>query len=134
MLLMVLMLLSVAAEIVSIGAVLPFIGVLAAPEVVFEHEAVARIASAWGIESPGQLVLPLTIAFVSAALISGAIRLLLSWVSTRLTYNTGADLSLEVYRRTLYQPYRVHISRSSSEVISGITTKVGSTILGLFPE
>ena len=130
-LLMVLMLLSVAAEIISLGAVLPFIGVLAAPEVVFGHRVVARAASAWGIESPDQLVLPLTIAFAAAALISGAIRLLLAWVSTRLTYNTGADLSLEVYRRTLYQPYRVHISRSSSEVISGITSKVGATILGV---
>jgi ATP-binding cassette subfamily B protein len=36
-----------------------------------------------------------------------------------------------VYRRTLYQPYSVHVARSSSEVISGITTKVGGTMLGV---
>ena len=57
--------------------------------------------------------------------------MLLSWVSTRFTFSTGADLSLEVYRRSLYQPYRVHIGRSSSEVISGITSKVGGTMLGV---
>ena len=39
--------------------------------------------------------------------------------------------AVEVYRRTLHQPYRVHIGRSSSEVISGITIKVGGTMLGV---
>jgi ATP-binding cassette subfamily B protein len=130
-LLMGLMLISVAAEIISLGAVLPFLGVLAAPDLMFKHRVVADAARAWGIESADQLALPLTIAFASAALFSGAVRMLLAWVSTRFTYNTGADLSLDVYRRTLYQPYRVHISRSSSEVISGITNKVGSTMLGV---
>jgi ATP-binding cassette subfamily B protein len=36
-----------------------------------------------------------------------------------------------VYRRTLYQPYDVHVARNSSEVISGITNKVGGTVLGV---
>ena len=126
-----LMMVSVVAEVISLGAVVPFIGVLAAPDMVFEHRAVADLARAWGIMSTDQLALPLTIAFASAAIISGAIRMLLSWVSTRFTFSTGADLSREVYRRSLYQPYRVHIGRSSSQVISGITSKVGGTMLGV---
>jgi ABC-type multidrug transport system fused ATPase/permease subunit len=77
------------------------------------------------------LVLPLTILFVAAALFAGAIRVLLLWVSTRFTFAAGADLSMEVYRRTLYQPYSVHLARSSSEVISGIANKVGGTVLGV---
>src|SRR5262245_46386248 len=93
-----LMLVSVAAEVVSLGAVVPFIGALAAPEVVFQHRVVADLARGWGVTSPDQLVLPLTIAFATAAVVSGAVRLLLSWVSTRFTFNTGADLSREVYR------------------------------------
>jgi ABC-type multidrug transport system fused ATPase/permease subunit len=48
----------------------------------------------------------------------------LLWVSTRLAFGAGADLSLMVYRRTLYQPYQVHVARNSSEVIVGITNKV----------
>jgi len=130
-LLMGLMIASVVAEIVSLGAVVPFIGALAVPDVVFKHRLVADLAQAWGITSADQLVLPLTLAFASAAIISGGVRMWLSWVSTRFTFNTGAELSLEIYRRTLYQPYRVHIGRSSSQVISGITSKVGGTMLGV---
>lgn len=129
--LMGLMLVSVFAEIVSLGAVLPFIGALAAPQAVFNHPVIGEIARRSGIDSPDQLALPLTLAFVGAALISAAIRMLLTRVSTRFTFTTGADLSQEVYRRTLYQPYPVHTKRSSSEVISGITSKVGGTMLGV---
>ncbi len=130
-LLMGLMLVSAFAEVVSLGAVLPFLGILVAPDRVFNHPIVADVAQAWGITSADQLVLPLTVAFAAAALIAGTIRILLLWVSTRLAYATGADLSIEVYRRTLYQPYRVHVARNSSEVISGITNKVNGVVFGV---
>jgi len=130
-LLMGLVLLSAVAEVVSIGAVLPFLAVLAAPDVVFAHPAAAGIVRALGIGSAEEFVLPLTIAFVAAALASGAIRLLLLRASTRFAFGTGSELSIEVYRRTLCQPYSVHVGRSSSQMISGITQKVGSSMLGV---
>jgi ABC-type multidrug transport system fused ATPase/permease subunit len=122
-----LMLVSAFAEVVSLGAVLPFLGILTAPGLVFKHPAVANVAKAWGITSADQLVLPLTVAFAAAALIAGSIRILLLWVSTRLAFACGADLSIEVYRRTLYQPYRVHLTRNSSVIISGMG-KVEATV------
>lgn len=118
--------LSSFAEVVSLSAVLPFIGVLTQPEKVLASPALAGIVRAMGITSGAELVLPLTIGFAVAALVAGALRLLLLWVSIRLSNATGADLSIEVYRRTLYQPYSVHVARSSSEIISGITQKVGT--------
>lgn len=119
------------AEVVSLGSVLPFVGVLAAPEVIWKHRFIADIARWFGISSSEDLVLPLTLAFVGAALFAGAVRVLLLWVSTRFTFAAGADLSLEVYRRTLYQPYSAHLVRSTGDVISGITNKVGGTVLGV---
>lgn len=87
---------------------------------------VANIAAAWGITTADQLLLPLTVLFAAAALAAGAIRMLLLWANTRLAYAAGADFSIDVYRRTLYQPYHTHISRNSSVVISGITHKVAN--------
>jgi ATP-binding cassette subfamily B protein len=131
MLLLGLMLVSAFAEVVSLGAVLPFIGILTAPDRVFSHPIVADVVQAWGIASVDQIVLPITVAFATAALIAGAIRILLLWVTTRLAVVSGADLSNEVYRRTLYQPYRVHAARNSSDTISGITSKVDITVFGV---
>jgi ABC-type multidrug transport system fused ATPase/permease subunit len=125
-LLLILTVLSSIAEVVSLGAVLPFIGILTQPEKVFASPWLAGLVQTLNITSGAELVLPLTIGFALAALIAGGLRLILLWVSIRLGNTTGADLSIEVYRRTLYQAYNVHIARSSSEIISGITQKVGT--------
>jgi ABC-type multidrug transport system fused ATPase/permease subunit len=120
------------AEVISLGAVLPFIGILVAPDRIFNHPAAAHFVQAWGITSASQLVWPLTVAFALAALLAGAVRTLLLWGSTRLSYATGAELSMDVYRRTLYQPYQTHVARNSSVVISGITTKVNDAVNVLY--
>ncbi len=131
-LLMGLMLVSAFAEVISLGAVLPFLGILVAPDRVLSHPIVTPLAQAWGITTADQLVLPLTVAFASAAVLACAVRVLFLWVSTRLAFASGADLSIDVYRRTLYQPYRVHVARNSSDVISGITNKVGGAVVVLY--
>ena len=73
-------------------------------------------------------MLPLTITFGVVALFSNGVRASLLWVSTRVSFAVGSNLSNEIYRRTLYQPYDVHLARNSSEVINGISTKVGEVI------
>lgn len=121
--LLVLMIFASFAEILSIGAILPFLAAITAPSRVFEHPAAQPLIHALQLTSAAQLLLPLTIIFCLAALIAGAMRLLLLWASTRLSFATGADLSINIYRRTLYQPYAVHIARNSSEIISVISNK-----------
>jgi len=125
-LLLVLMIVASFTEIISIGAVLPFLAALTAPERIFQFPAMQPFIGALRINSASQLLLPLTIIFGVAALISGGVRLFLLWASTRLSFATGADLSISVYRRTLYQPYAVHVARNSSEIISGISGKTGT--------
>ncbi len=125
-LLLVLTILSSLAEAVSLSAVLPFIGILVQPEKVFHAPLMAGVARALGFTTGASLVVPLAIAFALAALIAGSLRLLLLWFSIRLGNATGADFGIEVFRRTLYQPYGVHVARSSSEIISGITQKVST--------
>ncbi len=119
-----LMLASAFSEVVSLGAVLPFIGILTAPDRVFNKPVVHKLAGVFGITSASQLVLPLVLLFVMVALASGALRLMLLWANTRLSHAIASDLSFEAYRRTLYQPYKVHIARNSSEVINGILVKI----------
>ncbi len=122
------MLLASLAEVVSIGAVLPFLGALTAPERVFEHTLARPVVQALGLTEPAQLLLPLTIAFIIAAIFSGATRLILLWAQTRLSHAIGSDFSINVYRRTLYQPYSVHVARNSSEVIAAARGKVNGVI------
>jgi ABC-type bacteriocin/lantibiotic exporter with double-glycine peptidase domain len=118
------------AEIISIGALLPFLSALTNPDRVFAHPDAQFLIRALEINSSAQLLLPLTVIFAVAALVAGGGRLILTWASTRLSFAAGADLSISIYRRTLYQPYAVHLVRNSSEVINGIVGKSSGVING----
>ena len=43
----------------------------------------------------------------------------------------GSDLSIDIYKHTLYQDYSIHVSRNSSEVINGIITKTATVTKGV---
>jgi ATP-binding cassette, subfamily B, bacterial PglK len=130
-LLLVLMILASLLEVVSISAVLPFLGVLTAPELIYQHPFMQPIIQALELTQPDQLILPLTIFFIVAVLLAAVVRLTLLYVLTRLSFATGADLSINVYHRTLYQEYSVHMARNSSQVIDSIITKTSSVIFNV---
>src|SRR4051812_16203121 len=73
-LLLVFMVASAFSEVLSIGALLPFIAALAAPDTLLRHPAAASLARWAGIENAADLLLPLTLTFIAAALIAGAMR------------------------------------------------------------
>ncbi|HKQ13587.1 MAG TPA: ABC transporter ATP-binding protein [Steroidobacteraceae bacterium] len=123
-----LMLVGTFAELVSLGMVLPFLGVLTAPERAFEHVAAQPLIHLFGLTAPQQLLLPLTALFALAAALAGAVRLAMLWLQMRLGSIIGVDLGYEAYRRTLYQPYAVHAARNSSEIIAALMTKIHTIV------
>ena len=133
--LLVVMVLASFAEVISIGAVVPFLGALTSPERIFDHPMAQSFINVLNLTEPRQLLLPLTMVFGVGAVISGVTRLWLLRLQTRLAFATGADLGFRMYRGTLYQPYAVHAARNSSQVIAGISNKtnlvVGDIILPL---
>ena len=122
------MIVSSFAEMVSIGLILPFLGALTAPEKVYDHEMMQHLIQYLDISSPNQIIFPLTLIFVISAMLAGVIRLSLLYFMSRLSFSTGADLSIDIYRRTLYQDYSQHLNHNSSEVINGIITKTNTVV------
>jgi len=108
--------------------VLPFLAVLTDPEMLFGNAYVQPVISMFGITTPKGLILPFTLAFGAAALVSSGMRFLQIWANVRVSFETGADLSISLYRRTLYQPYAVHVSRNSSEIIDAVSSKAVKVI------
>ena len=63
-LLLLVMLLSSVSEIISLGAVVPFLSVLVAPEFIFENKSAKILIDLLNIRSSEELVLPITIFFI----------------------------------------------------------------------
>ena len=127
-LLLIVMLISGGAELVSLGAVLPFLAMLSDPERLWQQPWVQVLAERVGFTAATDLLLPATLAFASAAVLAALIRLTNLWLNGRLAAAVGSDLSCEAYRRTLYQTYAVHLQRNSAAVITGTTTQIMRTV------
>ena len=126
-----LMLVNATTEIISLGALFPFLVVLTTPEKLFNINFIKQLAYSVGILEPAEFVLPLVIIFTVAAIIAAAMRIILMWASIKYGLACGENMSVDLYRRTLYQPYEVHQSRNSSEIIVGITSRVNDVIFGV---
>jgi ATP-binding cassette, subfamily B, bacterial PglK len=129
--LLILMLISSFAEVLSLGAILPFLAALSDPNYIYTHKYAQPLVQILDLTSPDQIILPMVSIFIGAVIFSGIIRVLLLYVMTKLSYAAGADISFEIYNRTLHQNYDVHISRNSSEIINSIIRKTDNVISGI---
>lgn len=106
-------------EAISIGAMVPFLGVLMSPDKVANMQIVLPVVAFFEINSHNELRLLFTLLFVAIILSTGSFRILYYWFQVRLSTSIGVDLSVQVYENTLYQPYGELIKRNSSEILAG---------------
>ena len=118
-------------EMVSIGAILPFLAVLLSPEQAMQYEIVKSISNFFGIRSSEKLFTPLAIILILAVLVSALSRGYLVWRQINLCTSLSNDFCVDAYEKILHQPYLFHISKNSSEFISVINNKV-TGIVGNF--
>jgi ATP-binding cassette, subfamily B, bacterial PglK len=108
------------AELVSIGAVVPFLQVIAAPAAVERLPGVGWAMRQLGAASGAELLWPAAALMIGAAVASAAARIVLIWVSSRYIFGLTYDLSVTVYDRVIRQPYPLYIRRNSADVLSGL--------------
>jgi ATP-binding cassette subfamily B protein len=109
----------------------PFLAVLSDPQQLWQQPQVQELASRVGFNSPSQLLIPVTLIFAATAILAAFIRLSNLWLNGRLAAAIGSDLSIEAYRRTLFQPYAVHLERNTSEVITTTISQISLTVTGI---
>jgi ABC-type multidrug transport system fused ATPase/permease subunit len=118
-------------EAFSISAVFPMMNVFTNPEKLYINPNLKTFINLFDVKSPKELIFYFILIFISLIFLSAILRVLLLWAQLRLGFSTSASFSKSIYLKTLYQPYSVFISRNSSEVISGITTKANAILVYL---
>jgi ATP-binding cassette, subfamily B, bacterial PglK len=129
--LLLLMVLGSISEIISIGLIIPFLAILTAPEELYNLPIMQPIIQYFELTQSAQLIFPITMIFISVAILAGIIRLSLLYMMTRLSYETGVDLGLNIYKNTLSQKYEKHLMLNSSDVINNIVNKTNIVIGGV---
>ena len=130
--LFIVMLIAPLAEVVSIGMLVPFLSLLTDPERIIRYPIMQFFVELCNVSNAREFLFYCFLVFIIAVFISGVVRLMLFWLQNRFSYAVAADFSNNIFKRTIYQPYTVHIDRNSSQVIAGISNKTKSLAPAFF--
>ncbi len=106
------------AELISLASVIPFLLVLTDIDKLLDIKFYFNIINFIGLTSRSQIILFITLTFISAAIVTALIRLLNLFLTGRIAALIGTDLSKRVYKRILEQSYSWHVKKNSSDLIT----------------
>ena len=119
------------AEMVSIGAIIPFLTVLVEAEKFFHDPNIAPLLSFFEIKTNSEFIFFTTISFCFLVLLSAGLKLLLLNTQIRFSHSLGVYFSSEIFKNIISQDYQYHITNNSSDYISNITSKIDSLVGGI---
>lgn len=120
-LLQILSIFSSFVEAISVSAIVPFMAVIGSPDKIYNSKKFNSLINFLEINSKNELIFFITMAFVFIVIFSAFLKWLLIYLNTRTSNEIGSFIAVSLYRRTLFQPYIIHTTRNSSEILAGIT-------------
>jgi ABC-type multidrug transport system fused ATPase/permease subunit len=127
-LLLALMVVGAVAELATLGSLLPFLSLLAGVDQPARIPSFTKVFAAAGATTPREEVWVAATLFAAIALLSAAVRLSLNWSTQMFSALLGHELSVDVQRRILVQPYTFHLTRNSSQAVAAMD-KVESLVI-----
>ena len=126
--LVMLMALSAVAEMASLGALVPFLTLLAT-----QHSNGTMLSGTpWPQHylgsSGSESLLAVTFAFCAIAMTAAAIRVVLNIMLARVNFRIGHEIGSLIYEQALDQPYAHHVRHNSAEIV-GAVAKVDVAIV-----
>ncbi|MDC3298627.1 ABC transporter ATP-binding protein/permease [bacterium] len=115
-------------EMVSLGAVIPFLGLLIDPSMIMDDPRFTDFFSKYGVTEHIDFVFVFASAFVAVSILAGLARLSLLWWSNKVSFATGADISAKMLDNILDQPYEEHISQNSSETVTAFCNYINAAV------
>jgi ABC-type bacteriocin/lantibiotic exporter with double-glycine peptidase domain len=117
-------------ELISIGAVIPFVGFLINPYA-FQQNSYVRFFNeniCCNLVTNIQFVTLVTLLFIALNIFSAISKFYVLRILTKFTFEIGNFLGVELYARSIAQPYKFYLNNRTSSLTSLLTTKATSVI------
>ena len=120
--LLILLLINGLLESLSISTIIPFLTLIVSDENNIDVPIISNYNL--DISASPNILLIITILFSIFIFVSTFLRIFNNFYIARLTAKINIDLSNYIFRNNIYQPYTSYTRKSSSKIISLITSKV----------
>ena len=117
------MVMGAAMEVVGIGVVIPFVGLLGDSDLLHDNKWLSFIGSGLGIRTVHGVLAVLGGGLFIIILVKNLHQLLLAYLQSKFIFEKQAGLASELLRVYLQRPYNFHLQRDSSVLLRNIMTE-----------
>ena len=118
-------------DVVGVGAIPAFVGVISMPDRLLEYAPVRAVYDGLGLTSPDQMVVWAALALIVVFVVKNGYLTFLAYVQAR--YNSGrrVTISNRLFRAYLRSPYTFHLQRNTAELLRNTNSESGSVVGGV---
>lgn len=117
-------------EVVSIGAILPFMGLLTQPDIIYENQWLNLAYTRLGFEDPAQFLLFAGVCLLGIFLFKNVFATFTVWLQLKFSWGVFFSVSTRLLTRYLKMPYEFYLVHNTSKLEKNLVMEVGNTILG----
>ncbi len=118
-------------ETAGIASIMPFMAVLANPEVINTNDFLSQGYAIAGAANSDQFLFVLGIVVLIVLVVSNSFAAFTTWLLLRFVYFSGHKLSCRLFEKYLGAPYSFFLSNNSAELVKNITNDVNRTVVGV---
>jgi ABC-type bacteriocin/lantibiotic exporter with double-glycine peptidase domain len=120
-----------ALELVGIGAIVAFMGVLSQPDLLFENRLLSRLYTDLGIDNTHQFILICGVTLLLIYLLRNLFAAFMVWLQLRFVWGTLLSLSERLLEKYIYRPYHYFLTRNTSEMQKNLLSEMNHIVNGV---
>ena len=112
---------SSSAELITIGSLIPFVDLMIEPTRLFKYSLLEKLIIFYEVNDSESIMIFMTTIFISLIVISTLTRMFINYFTIIVVHGIGHDLSINIFKNTIYQPYQFHINNNTSKTIANLS-------------
>src|SRR5690625_6595265 len=125
-----LMFIGALMEVIGVGAIPAFVGVISMPDRLLENQYVRYVYDALGMQSTQDMLFWAAFCCIVVYLVKNAYLGFLTYIKARYTSNRQVTLSNRLFRAYLHTGYTFHLQRNTSELLRNTKSEAGAITSG----
>lgn len=126
-----LMLLMATVEMLGVLSIMPFLSVLARPQVVHEHAWLQGIYQRFGFDNSSEFTIALGLASIAVVIAAAVIKTVAQHLLGRFIFFLRHGISSRLLSRYLHQPYEFFLEHNSAKLAKNVLSEADHLVSGL---
>lgn len=120
------MIIAAVFETMSIGIIVPFVGILTNPEIIQEQMILSKIYDVFNFESTNGFILMAVVVLITVFIVKNIYLLFFNYLQLKVVLNQEVKLSSRLFKEYLTKPYTFHLQRNTAELLRNVNGEVSN--------